>query len=76
MEEKHAETLTKLTKMLEEDESFRKKFNEIFDTDERITFQVVEKERAETKGGCSCWPYVCGKGCFAGYPGAKGHVVG
>jgi hypothetical protein len=78
MEKKH-ETLNKLNKLLEDDPEFRKKFEGIFDTEEKLTFQVAgakADDAAASEGGCSCYAGLCGKGCFASYPGSRGHLVG
>lgn len=69
----------KLQKLLAEDADFREKFEKVFDTEEKMVFQVIkdnEQVRYTNDDGCNCLPYLCGSGCFASYPGAKGHVVG
>jgi hypothetical protein len=76
-ESKKLEILNKLNSLLEEDPQFRNKFADVFDTEEQLTFQVAGVvPEAEAEGGCSCRIAACGKGCFASYPGARGHVVG
>jgi len=67
--------LDKLNELLNSDESFRKKFFEIFDMKEKISFQIIEDPRGEK--GCHCYPYLCGVGCFYGPAVPKpGEVVG
>jgi hypothetical protein len=74
--EQNTEALKKLSEMLEKDEDFRKKLHQVFDTNEKVTFQVLEKDSENDKGGCSCSAYSCGKGCFSSYPGSRGYSLG
>jgi hypothetical protein len=59
-----------------EDESFRKKFQSIFQVGEKLTFSLVEKPESEVRDSCSCWAYLCGVGCFGGPMGPPGSMVG
>jgi hypothetical protein len=71
------EIVNKLSKLLESDEDFRKKFFSVFNTKEKIVLQITEAEKQSR--GCHCYPYLCGKGCFYGpsmpYPN-QGYTAG